>query len=269
MENRDLGSVFDAAAATFAEWTPLLWDRIGRATVDAAAPAPGAHVLDACCGNGAATLPAARAVGPDGRVDGVDLANRLLDEGKSRAAEAGLTNATFHNADVTTWNHPDGGYDTVFCLFGIFFLPDMDAGGAHLLSNLRPGGTLAVTTWAPDGIDALIDPFFAAVRAEVGDRESDEGTRAIQAARARVDDAEGLSRWLTDLGAADVSVREHTLDIPVTPELGWSFVTGAGPRRLLNGLDDHAVTAIRERYLRSFTLDVLSARYLIGQARRA
>jgi predicted RNA methylase len=38
----------------------------------------GAHVLDVCCGTGASALPAAQAVGPEGKVIAVDLAGELL-----------------------------------------------------------------------------------------------------------------------------------------------------------------------------------------------
>jgi ubiquinone/menaquinone biosynthesis C-methylase UbiE len=73
-----IGEVFSAGAEEFHRWSPLLWDPVGQATAQAAFPTPGERVLDACCGAGASALPAARAVGPDGRVDAVDLARSLL-----------------------------------------------------------------------------------------------------------------------------------------------------------------------------------------------
>jgi ubiquinone/menaquinone biosynthesis C-methylase UbiE len=93
-------------------------------------------------------LPAARAVGPTGRVDGVDRSQHLLAAGRERAAPARLRNAEFHAADVSGWTSPGRRpYDVVLCVFGVLFLPDLDAGGAHLLSLLRQGGQLVVTTW--------------------------------------------------------------------------------------------------------------------------
>jgi ubiquinone/menaquinone biosynthesis C-methylase UbiE len=48
--------------------------------------APGATVLDLCCGAGASALPAARLVGPAGHVLGIDIAAPLLELARARAA---------------------------------------------------------------------------------------------------------------------------------------------------------------------------------------
>lgn len=52
------------------------WDRWGAATVARLPLSSGDAVLDVCCGAGASALPAARAVGPAGKVLGLDLASR-------------------------------------------------------------------------------------------------------------------------------------------------------------------------------------------------
>jgi ubiquinone/menaquinone biosynthesis C-methylase UbiE len=44
------------------------WDRCGRRTVELLGLQPGMRVLDVCCGTGASALPAAKAVGKEGRV---------------------------------------------------------------------------------------------------------------------------------------------------------------------------------------------------------
>jgi len=70
-------ATYTAAADTF-DALPF-WHEYGRRTVQRLALAPGARVLDLCCGTGAATLPAARAVGPSGSVLGVDLTPALVE----------------------------------------------------------------------------------------------------------------------------------------------------------------------------------------------
>jgi ubiquinone/menaquinone biosynthesis C-methylase UbiE len=119
-----VGDHFDAGHDHFDALTGPLWDPVGQATVAVTRPVPGERVFDACCGAGASAIPAAEAVGPDVRVDAVDLADRLLDLGRARAA--GLPQLSFHHADVTTW--AGGPYDAVQCVLGLFFLPDMTAG---------------------------------------------------------------------------------------------------------------------------------------------
>ncbi len=94
-------------ASDFFDARPLgFWARYGRRTVERLALRPGARVLDVACGTGASALPAAEAVGPKGRVTGVDLAEQLLARGREKAQQLGLTNIEFLQADMTTSGTP-------------------------------------------------------------------------------------------------------------------------------------------------------------------
>lgn len=253
-----IGSVFDASVAGFRTWSPLLWDPVGAATVAAADPQPGDRVLDACCGAGAAALPASRAVGPDGHVDAVDLAGELVAAGRERAP-----GVAFHVADVTGWTAP--AYDVVTCVFGVFFLPDMDAGTAHLLGLLRPGGRIAVTTWAAGSVESLVGPFAQAAVAEhaaAGHPPPELPWR--REATGRVDSAEKLGGWLDELGARDVTVTAFARDVPVTPELAWELCVGSGARVFVDGLDDDAVARVRGWYVEHLATDTFAVRALIA-----
>lgn len=67
-------STYNAAADYFDAPALSFWDRIGQRTVERMSLKVGACVLDACCGSGASAIPAAKAIGPSGRLLGVDLA---------------------------------------------------------------------------------------------------------------------------------------------------------------------------------------------------
>ena len=62
------------------------WDRYGHDTVARPNLRSGARVLDVACGSGAAALPAAEAVGSDGRIIAVDLAENMLRLGRAKAS---------------------------------------------------------------------------------------------------------------------------------------------------------------------------------------
>src|SRR5215831_2793830 len=93
-------SAYNAAADLFDAPPLFFWERIGRRTVDRMSLKKGASVLDACCGSGASAIPAAQAVGPDGRVLGIDLADQLLQLARLKAMRLGLVHAEFRLGDV-------------------------------------------------------------------------------------------------------------------------------------------------------------------------
>ena len=245
----DLGRVFDAAADAFALWAPTLWDPLGAPTVDVAAPSPGERVLDACCGAGSSAIPAARAVGPGGLVDAVDLSERLLHQGRLRAAAAGLSQLRFVQADVSAWRPlDDTPYDVVQCVFGVFFLPDLDAAAEHLIGLLRPGGRLVVATWQRGCLNPVLGPFFQAVQA-IRDPDAPPAGSGPAPTSSRVDTSDGLSGWLAGLGLTDPTVIETRLALPLLPESAWAFVTGAATRALIEPLSSRQRQAVRERFL--------------------
>ena len=153
------------AAADYFDAEPLaFWARYGRRTVERLRLRRGAHVLDVCCGTGASTLPAAQAVGPEGKVIAVDLAGELLKLGQAKAQAAGLQCMEFRRGDMTDLGFPDGHFDAVVCVFGIFFVPDMETQVAELWRMVRPGGQLAITTWGARFWSPLCRPYCSGCR---------------------------------------------------------------------------------------------------------
>src|SRR5512142_1836185 len=161
---RRAASTYSAAADHYCLPALGFWDRYGAATVSRLPLAPGHAVLDLCCGAGASAIPAARAVSPDGRVLGIDLAAPLLELARARATRSGLANVEFRRCDATRTGLPSGSYDAVICVFGVFFAADMAAFIAEMWRLVRPGGTLAVTTWGPGLFDPASSLFWTAVR---------------------------------------------------------------------------------------------------------
>jgi ubiquinone/menaquinone biosynthesis C-methylase UbiE len=263
----DLGAVFDAAHVEFAVLSPLLWDPAGAATVECAALRPGERVLDVCCGAGASALPAASAVGPTGRVDAIDLADALLDQGRALAAERGLDQLHFTKADATTW--PTGDYDVVQCVYGVFFLPDMDAGSAYLVSRLRPGGRFVVTTCERSAIAPVPQLLVDAIR-DVGAGEPP--VAATRSVGARINNPADFTGWLAGLGLRDITVTQMSRLVPMDADIAWTIVQGAAMRGMLMGLSADMIERVRRRFGELFTergVDTFNATSLIGIGRTA
>jgi SAM-dependent methyltransferase len=108
---------------------------------------PGTRVLDVACGNGNTAFPAARA-GAD--VTGVDIAPYVIEQATKRAADMGI-NATFEVGDVEALSFEDASFDVVVSMFGAMFAPRPELTAAELKRVCRPGGTIAMANWTPDG----------------------------------------------------------------------------------------------------------------------
>jgi O-methyltransferase/aklanonic acid methyltransferase len=73
----DVAAVFGRAADVYDSVIPF-FERFGARLVEVADLRPGESVLDVGAGRGATLLPAARAVGPEGRALGVDLSEEMV-----------------------------------------------------------------------------------------------------------------------------------------------------------------------------------------------
>ena len=121
------------------------------------------HVLDIGCGTGQTTRDAARQA-HQGSALGVDLSARMIERARKRAAEEGLANAEFRQADAQA--HPFGEtFDVAVSRTGAMFFGDPVAGFVNIAGALRPGGRLVLLNW--QGIPQ--NPWFAAFTDAVTD----------------------------------------------------------------------------------------------------
>jgi arsenite methyltransferase len=103
---------------------------------------PGQTVLDLGSGPGMDSLLAARRVGPNGKVVGVDLCPQMVEKARRNAELLGLGNVEFVNTGIEKVPLPGGSVDVVISN-GVFNLcPDKPAVLAEAFRVLRPGGRL-------------------------------------------------------------------------------------------------------------------------------
>jgi ubiquinone/menaquinone biosynthesis C-methylase UbiE len=121
---------------------------VADALLAVADPRPGERVLDLGCGCGVTTLAAARLVGGSGAATGVDLSEPMLEVARRRAADEGLDQARFLQADVQTADLP-GDADLVIGRFGTMFYADPIAAFANVARSMSTGGRLCLATWQP------------------------------------------------------------------------------------------------------------------------
>jgi len=106
----------------------------------------GQTVLDVGCGTGVAALTAARA---GGRVCALDLTPALIEHARKHAALAGVK-IDFREGDVEALPYENSSFDVVISQFGHMFAPRPDVAIGEMLRVLKPGGTIAFSTWPPE-----------------------------------------------------------------------------------------------------------------------
>ena len=123
-----------------------------RLAVRAAAVRPGDAVLDVCCGTGDLAVELRRAVGPSGRVVGLDFSPQML-------AVAGRKSAAveWREGDALALPFADGEFAAATVGFGVRNLADYARGFAEMARVVRPGGRVVCLEMSTPG--PVIRPF--------------------------------------------------------------------------------------------------------------
>lgn len=124
-----------------------LISELGTALVAACGIRPGDRVLDVAAGSGNASIPAARL---GARVVASDLTPELLENGRMQAARLGAE-VEWREADAEALPFGDAEFDHVISCVGVMFAPHHQRGADELVRVCRPGGTIGLVSWTPEG----------------------------------------------------------------------------------------------------------------------
>src|SRR5262245_20205093 len=124
-----------------------VWER-GAELVEACGIRAGQRVLDVAAGTGNTAIRAAEA---GAEVVASDLTPENFEAGR-REAHARGSALEWVEADAEALPFPDGDFDVVTSSFGAIFGPDHQAVANELVRVCRPGGTIGMVNFTPEGL---------------------------------------------------------------------------------------------------------------------
>ena len=155
----------EAKAAARAAWrlgdyhrfaTELVWE-VGPVLVEACGIRAGQRVLDVAAGTGNVAIRAAEA---GASVVAADLTPEQFEAGRAEARRGGVE-LDWVEADAEALPFGGGEFDVVTSSFGAMFAPDHQAVADELVRVCRPGGTIGLASFTPDGLGAEFFGLFA------------------------------------------------------------------------------------------------------------
>lgn len=116
----------------------------------------GQRVLDIATGTGLVAIAAARIVGSEGRVVGVDISKGMLEQAQRKIDMNGLKNVELLETDADYLDFTDGSFDTILCSSAIAYLTDIRSALQHWYRFLKPGGLVAFSCLAETDLTVSI-----------------------------------------------------------------------------------------------------------------
>ena len=240
---------------------------LGPILVRAAGVQPSDRVLDVAAGTGSASIPAAE-IGA--QVVASDLTPELLDIGR-RDAEARGISLEWRTADAEALPFGDDEFDVVLSCIGVMFAPHHQASADELVRACRPGGTIALLSWTPEG---LIGQLFATMKPYAPPPPPGAQPPPLWGNEEHV-------RELFGDRVTNVEVRRQTLEVTrfdVPEDLREHFKTNYGPtiatyRNIADDPErvaalDRALADVARRFDRGGDRTVLDWEYLVVTARK-
>lgn len=233
--------VFDRAAKTYDSHGPRFFSILGRRLVEVAGVTPGTKVLDVAAGRGAVLFPAADQVGPGGNVVGIDLAENMVVETAAEIERMRRDNAKMLQMSADHLDFPDNSFDFVLCGFGLWFFPRPEHSLKEMLRVLKPGGCLALTTWAKDC------PFLVWVRREIATSLPPQAPKPNnKMANPTFDAPEKIDAALRQAGFTDIDISKEEHDFVYSyDEEWWLSLWSHGIRSRFEKLDATALEELK------------------------
>jgi arsenite methyltransferase len=209
-------------------------------------PARGSKILDVATGTGVVAMAAVQAVGHEGRVMAIDLAEDMLDRLQEKINKFGIPNIDLHVMDAAALEFRRDYFDHVVCSFGIFFLPDMSAGLREWARVTKPGGSILFTVFGKQAFQPMMDLFIRRIE-NYGVLAPDNDAPF---AAMRLADPERCSDLLSGAGLKNIDVHTEQLGYHLKDEIEWwEVILNSGMREWVERIPSARQETFRAEHL--------------------
>lgn len=210
--------------------------------VEVANLVPGESILDVACGTGWITLPAAQAVGENGRVHAIDIAPQMIELAKAKAAAANIHTIEFA---VMNGQNPDFAaekFDVILCGLALFAFPDIKQALTNWQKCLKPDGRVVFSAWQK-GFFHQFDMLAARFNEVAGGKVAGN---IIE----KLDSVAKCRAYLEETNYSDIAIQVVDMSyFHPTLEAYWNEVSSTVDGLKLNQLTPEQQQIVRERHL--------------------
>jgi ubiquinone/menaquinone biosynthesis C-methylase UbiE len=209
--------------------------------IETAALLPGERVLDVACGTGIVARIAARMLGTNGSVSGLDASSPMIAAARAAATAEGVV-VEWREGSALALPFAEAAFDAVLCQQGLQFFPERERALREMNRVLRPGGRLVLSVWGP--IERSLG--FAALADALTHHISPEAGALLSAGPFCLSDADQLRALVADAGFKDIAVRRAVkiLHYQSADEFVLRYTVSSSLASVVHGADKGARTAL-------------------------
>ena len=232
---------FDTVAASYDHSSLSFFPETAKRLVEHLELEPHQLLLDVCTGTGVVALTAAEKL-TQGKVTGIDLSSGMLQQAKNKAAAKNLDNTEFKQMDLDHLEFDEATFDIATSSFGLFFLEDMTKGLGNIASTVKPGGKIAITSFAGEAFSPMADIFIK--------RYESTGREVPPLSWKRLATQELIEEQFNAVNITNVNIYHEPLGYQMTSaSMWWDVVWNAGWRSLLNQMSAEEQKVFEKEHL--------------------
>ena len=199
------------------------------------------QLLDVCTGTGVVALESAKQLSK-GAVTGIDLSSGMLAQAKSKAEQQSLDNITFIQMDLDELAFPDENFDTATCSFGLFFLENMEQGLHNIVSKVKTGGKIAISTFSEGAFEPMSSLFLKRYEAF--------GYEVPPLSWKQITTEQQINDIFKNVGILDINIYREPLGFYLSSAQDWwDVVWNAGYRGLLSQMSEEEQAYFKQQHM--------------------